>query len=143
MEDSNHEDRIEQKAEETAEEILTFLKVDPPIFNITFSNPDNEKIGELRWTEGGKLEFQGDAEESAQKLFDFTCSMMNDNDYKFKHEPNRMRHLKLHRALDELLACHLTQTGNLLADTSVMSLVEWSHRMTEAATCEETEHDEE
>ena len=56
MEDGNHEDRLEKKAEETAEEILTLLGVDAPIFNVTFSSPAGKQVGELRWTDEGKLE---------------------------------------------------------------------------------------
>lgn len=36
--------------------------------------------------------------------------------------------LLLHRHLDELAADFITETGKLLSETSVLELMEWSHR---------------
>lgn len=45
-------------------------------------------------------------------------------------EQHRQRHVALHRALDELVADWITQTGNLPSETSVYDLMQWSHRQT-------------
>jgi hypothetical protein len=40
---------------------------------------------------------------------------------------HKERHLKLHQALDELLADFIDHTGKYLSNTSIMELLEWSH----------------
>lgn len=47
------------------------------------------------------------------------------------------RHKKLHRSLDELIACFITETTNLPSRTTMMEFMEWSHKMTENPTCVE------
>lgn len=43
---------------------------------------------------------------------------------------HRERHRQLHRALDELIADFIDKTGKMPSDTTVMELMEWSHRQT-------------
>jgi len=45
------------------------------------------------------------------------------------------RHKVLHAALDELLACYITETNGGLSDTTVMEFMEWSYKMTQDPTC--------
>jgi hypothetical protein len=45
------------------------------------------------------------------------------------------RHVELHRNLDELIACYISETEKLLSNTTVMELMEWSHEMTKTPTC--------
>ena len=40
------------------------------------------------------------------------------------------RHIKLHKSLDELLADFLIHTGRLPSKTTVLKLMEWSHKQT-------------
>ena len=40
------------------------------------------------------------------------------------------RHKKLHKSLDELVADMISQTKMLPSDTTVMELIEWSHKQT-------------
>ena len=49
----------------------------------------------------------------------------------------KKRHKELHASLDELLACYITEVEfrKGLAQTSVMELMEWSHKMTLDPTC--------
>jgi len=46
------------------------------------------------------------------------------------HEQHIQRHKELHKALDELSADYMNQTGKLMSQSSVMDLVEWSHQQT-------------
>lgn len=46
-------------------------------------------------------------------------------------EAHRQRHIKLHHSLDELLADWIDHTGALPSKSTVLDLVEWSHRQTE------------
>jgi hypothetical protein len=48
----------------------------------------------------------------------------------------KKRHQELHTSLDELLACYLVQTGKTISQTTLMSFLKWSHRMSESPTCE-------
>lgn len=43
---------------------------------------------------------------------------------------HKRRHVRLHKALDELAADFLSHTGKLLSKTTVMALLEWSHQQT-------------
>ena len=43
---------------------------------------------------------------------------------------HRARHVELHRALDELVADFMQQTGKLASATTVMELMSWSARAT-------------
>jgi hypothetical protein len=44
---------------------------------------------------------------------------------------HRLRHMALHKLLDELAADYLINNpGNLLSDTSIMTLIGWSHKQT-------------
>jgi hypothetical protein len=46
-------------------------------------------------------------------------------------EEHRKRHIKLHKALDELLADYLRHcAGTLPSTTTVAELMKWSHRQT-------------
>lgn len=45
-------------------------------------------------------------------------------------EEHRLRHVELHRYLDELVADYIDHTGGLPSKTTVMQLVEWSYRQT-------------
>jgi len=40
------------------------------------------------------------------------------------------RHEELHRMLDELIADFIQHTGKLPSQTSILELMEWSHRQT-------------
>lgn len=40
------------------------------------------------------------------------------------------QHIKLHAALDELLADYITHTGKRLRDTTIFELMDWSHMQT-------------
>lgn len=57
-----------------------------------------------------------------------------------KHDKKDMlkRHVKLHRNLDELIACFFTETELLASTTTLMEFLQWSHKMTENPTCAET-----
>lgn len=51
------------------------------------------------------------------------------------------RHRELHHSLDELVACFIASTGRSLRETSIMQLMEWSHRATiEVERCYEYSH---
>lgn len=51
---------------------------------------------------------------------------------KISREDHIKRHGELHRALDELMADYITHTKGLPVETTVMQLMEWSHKqMTE------------
>jgi hypothetical protein len=43
---------------------------------------------------------------------------------------HRARHILLHKRLDELLADFIRHTKKLPSQTSIMDLMEWSHRQT-------------
>lgn len=43
-------------------------------------------------------------------------------------EEHKARHQILHAHLDELVADFLTKTGKLATKTSIMELMEWSHK---------------
>ena len=45
-------------------------------------------------------------------------------------EDHITRHEELHRHLDELAADYLEATGRRLGDTTVLELIQWSHRQT-------------
>ena len=45
-------------------------------------------------------------------------------------EEHKQKHKELHRALDELLADFIEQTGLLPSDTSILTLVQWSYGQT-------------
>ena len=47
---------------------------------------------------------------------------------------HRDRHVKLHRAFDELLADFITHTGKHLSTTTILELLEWSHQQTVETT---------
>jgi len=51
-------------------------------------------------------------------------------------EEHREHHLKLHRALDELLADFITQTGRRPSETTVMEFLTWSSGQTVNPTAE-------
>lgn len=49
---------------------------------------------------------------------------------------HRERHKKLHEALDELAACYMLSTGKRVSNTTLLELLEWSHKATlDAGTC--------
>lgn len=50
-------------------------------------------------------------------------------------EEHRQHHIKLHAALDELLADWITETGSLPSQKTVMDLAKWSHEQTKNPTC--------
>lgn len=62
-----------------------------------------------------------------------------------KHGKKNMlkRHVKLHRNLDELIACFYIQTGLLAGTTTLMEFMEWSHKMTVKPTCAAVEKENE
>lgn len=142
METSNDKEELEAP---TAEQMLILDTQDFDYCLLKFHdvNNDGKEVGTLDFNEEGLLYFEGKSEESAQIFFDCLCKMMNDGQYKFKHLPTQMRHNHLHRALDELLACYITESGKLLGDTGLMEFLEWSANMTLDATCEEKAHDKE
>lgn len=43
---------------------------------------------------------------------------------------HRERHKKLHEALDELAACYMLSTGKRVSNTTLLELLEWSHKAT-------------
>ena len=49
------------------------------------------------------------------------------------------RHEKLHRSLDELLACWITARVGSLRDASLMDFVQWSHKQTLHPHCAEAQ----
>lgn len=49
---------------------------------------------------------------------------------KFDKNEHRARHVDLHRALDELVADFMQQTGKLASQTTVMELMSWSAKAT-------------
>lgn len=51
------------------------------------------------------------------------------------------RHVELHHSFDELLACFISETGNLPSSTTVFEFMEWSHQMTKTPTCAEKQSD--
>lgn len=54
-----------------------------------------------------------------------------------KYRLRAQRHRKLHRALDELLACYLQCTAceKLPSETTLLELIEWSWRMMHEPAC--------
>ena len=44
---------------------------------------------------------------------------------------HKERHIELHRSFDELVADYIHHTKNLLRETTVMDLIEWSYSQTE------------
>ena len=61
-----------------------------------------------------------------------------------KHDKKDMkkRHLKLHRAFDELLACFYQQTNRMAGTTTVIEFLQWSHKMCENPTCATVEKED-
>ncbi len=49
---------------------------------------------------------------------------------KISKEEHIQRHVELHKALDELIADYITHKEGLPAETTVMQLIEWSHKQT-------------
>ena len=49
-------------------------------------------------------------------------------------EEHRQRHIELHKALDELVACFCAQTKFYPSKTVVYDLLHWSYRQTIAPT---------
>lgn len=49
-------------------------------------------------------------------------------------QEHKERHVELHRALDELVADFFRHTGKFPSDTSLMSLMEWSHQQSLSPT---------
>jgi len=49
-------------------------------------------------------------------------------------EEHRARHIELHRWLDELVADWVSHTGKFPSTSTVMELIEWSHKETESPT---------
>lgn len=47
---------------------------------------------------------------------------------KMTSEQHKERHIKLHQMLDELAADFIQHTGQLPSQTSILELMEWSHR---------------
>ncbi len=45
------------------------------------------------------------------------------------------RHIKLHRHLDELVACFIVETGHTPSTVTLGEFMKWSHKMTEKPTC--------
>jgi len=45
-------------------------------------------------------------------------------------EPHIQRHKELHRALDELAADFITHTGKLPSQSTIIELMQWSHKQT-------------
>ncbi len=62
-----------------------------------------------------------------------------------KHDKKDMkkRHLKLHRALDELLGCFYIETELRAGTTTLLEFMQWSHKMTENPTCATVEKENE
>lgn len=48
------------------------------------------------------------------------------------------RHAKLHRSLDELIACFYIQTGLLSQNITLAEFMVWSYKMSQNPTCAET-----
>lgn len=46
-------------------------------------------------------------------------------------EQHKQRHVELHRALDELVADFITHTGKLPSKSTLIELMEWSHKQTQ------------
>ena len=51
-------------------------------------------------------------------------------------QEHKERHIELHKALDELLADFISHTEGSLGKTTIMELIEWSHRQTISPTPE-------
>lgn len=49
-------------------------------------------------------------------------------------EKHKARHAELHKALDELLADWIGQTGGMPSESSIFDLVKWSNAQTENPT---------
>jgi len=43
---------------------------------------------------------------------------------------HKQRHIKLHRALDELLADYVIHTGRRVSNSTALELMEWSYQQT-------------
>ncbi len=54
-----------------------------------------------------------------------------------RHDKKDMtkRHLKLHRNLDELIACFYIQTGLLSQNITLAEFMVWSYKMSQNPTC--------
>lgn len=46
------------------------------------------------------------------------------------HQCHRLRHVMLHRALDELAADFMVATARRPSETTVLELITWSHQQT-------------
>jgi hypothetical protein len=78
MEESSHEDRLEQKAEETAADMMLLFQPETVMLQFNDVQNDNAEVGRLDVNDEGKLYFEGNAEHSAQIFFDCVCEMFND-----------------------------------------------------------------
>lgn len=56
-------------------------------------------------------------------------------------EEHRERHIKLHKALDELMADFASHTRRGFTDTSVMELMQWSYKQTQDPDPDENRFD--
>jgi len=55
-----------------------------------------------------------------------------------KTEEHKLRHISLHKNLDELMADFILHTKKLLSETSIMEFLEWSYTQTKEPTEEPT-----
>lgn len=57
--------------------------------------------------------------------------MVTDAWFDFRYSlSHKLRHIMLHRYLDELVADMIQNTENLPSQTSILDLMEWSHKQT-------------
>ena len=61
-----------------------------------------------------------------------------------RHDKKDMtkRHLKLHRSLDELIACFYIQTGLLSQNITLAEFMVWSYKMSQNPTCATVEKED-
>ncbi len=45
-------------------------------------------------------------------------------------QKHKIRHIELHKKLDELLADYIEHTGKLLSESTIMDVMKWSHEQT-------------
>jgi hypothetical protein len=54
---------------------------------------------------------------------------------KLTRHQTKARHVKLHRRLDELVACFIAETGHTPSQITLLEFMQWSHEMTKNPTC--------
>jgi len=148
-------DSLDKKVQETADQLVSLLN--PGVgrialsdanyklwseqqINLTFHQNDKQ-VGRLWFDkETETWHFDGDKEKSA---IEFVAWLRVTFKQQLKAPHDGSRHQVLHAALDELLACFITenQREHGFLSKPIEELINWSHAMTLHPTCEEKKND--